>query len=78
MMCLAVPAQIVSIDGLEGHADLHGNEIPICIALVPEAVAGDWVLIHAGFAIQRLDAQDAQQTWSVLSDLELRTTVDST
>jgi len=67
-MCLAVPAQLVARDGDEGVADLHGNRVRVTTLLVPEARVGDWVLIHAGFAIQRLDARAARRTWAVLRD----------
>lgn len=76
-MCLAVPARLNRLDGIEGHADLHGNEIPVCTALVPEAAVGDWILVHAGFAIQKLDPEQAQRTWAVLEDLNNRC-IDST
>ena len=68
-MCLAVPAQLTAQHGDEAVADLHGNRVRINTILVPEAGVGDWVLIHAGFAIQRLDAEAAARTWSVLEDL---------
>jgi len=68
-MCLAVPAQLVSTDGSEAVADLHGNRVKINTLLVGEVKIGDWVLIHAGFAIQKLDYAEAQETWAVLEDL---------
>jgi hydrogenase expression/formation protein HypC len=68
-MCLAVPAQLVSCDENEAVADLHGNRVRVSTLLVPEVKVGDWVLIHAGFAIQHLDAQEAQETFAVLEDL---------
>lgn len=68
-MCLAVPAQLVSCDAEEAVADLHGNRVRISTQLVPEVAVGDWVLVHAGFAIQRLDCQTAEETWAVLEDL---------
>ncbi len=71
-MCLAVPAQLVDQQGQEALADLHGNRLRINTVLVPEAQIGDWVLIHAGFAIQRLNEQDATRTWAVLEDLQDR------
>jgi hydrogenase expression/formation protein HypC len=40
--------------------------MPACLTLVPEAQVGDWVLVHAGFAIQMLDEQDALETWKYL------------
>lgn len=71
-MCLAVPAQLVDHQGEEALADLHGNRVWINTVLVPEAQLGDWVLVHAGFAIQRLSEQEATRTWSVLEDLQDR------
>ncbi len=68
-MCLAVPAQLVSTDGNDAVADLHGNRVKINTLLVGEVKIGDWVLIHAGFAIQKLDYEEAQETWAVLEDI---------
>ncbi len=69
-MCLAVPGKIISAKGHNAVADLHGNEVPVSTILVPDAEPGDWVLVHAGFAIQRLEPGEAQQTFSVIKDLE--------
>ncbi|MCG8511327.1 MAG: HypC/HybG/HupF family hydrogenase formation chaperone, partial [Rhodospirillales bacterium] len=66
---LAVPAQLVDCDHNEGLADLHGNRVKVSTLLVPEAKQGDWVLVHAGFAIQRLDEEEAKATFGVLEDL---------
>jgi hydrogenase expression/formation protein HypC len=68
-VCLAVPALLVEVEGCEGVADLHGNRVPVSTVLVPDARVGDWILMHAGFAIQRLDTVAAQRTWSILNDL---------
>ncbi|MCC6581780.1 MAG: HypC/HybG/HupF family hydrogenase formation chaperone [Phycisphaeraceae bacterium] len=68
-MCLAVPAQLVQCEGHEGVVDLHGNRVQVSTVLTPEARQGDWVLIHAGFAIQRMDAEEAAATWSLLQDI---------
>ena len=67
-MCLAVPALLVELDGDEGVADLHGSRLPVNTLLVPDVRIGDWVLTHAGFAIQRLDAEAAARTWAVLDE----------
>lgn len=67
-MCLAVPAKLVSRSENAGVADLHGNRIEVSTLLIPDAIPGDWVLVHAGFAIQRLTADDAQETWDLLND----------
>lgn len=71
-MCLAVPAKLVKLNDYEGIADLHGNQVPVNTQLVPDSEVGDWILMHAGFAIQRLEEEAAQRTWSVLEDLQDR------
>ena len=69
-MCLAVPARIVALhEADQATVDLHGSRVTISTLLVPEAAAGDWVLVHAGFALERLDAAAAQATFAVLADL---------
>jgi hydrogenase expression/formation protein HypC len=69
-MCLAVPARIVEQqDDETATADLHGNRVRVSTMLVPEAGVGSWVLVHAGFAIETLDEDEAQATFAVLRDL---------
>jgi hydrogenase expression/formation protein HypC len=68
-MCLAVPGQLIEVAGDEALASLHGNKLRISTALVPGAQAGDWVLIHAGFAIQKLEGTDLEETWAILQDV---------
>jgi hydrogenase expression/formation protein HypC len=65
-MCLAVPAKLVTCGNTTAQADLHGNRVEVSTLLVPDVVPGDWVLVHAGFAIQRLSNEDARQVWDVL------------
>jgi hydrogenase expression/formation protein HypC len=50
--------------------DLHGNRVRVSTLLVPEVKDGDWVLVHAGFAIQQLTAETLEETWAVLEDLK--------
>jgi len=69
-MCLAVPAQIKSCQGNDAVVDLHGNRVRVSTVLLPEVKQGDWVLVHAGFAIQQLSEEELQDTWAVLEDLE--------
>jgi hydrogenase expression/formation protein HypC len=67
-MCLAVPAKIESIDGQRAIVALAGNRFEAIVALVPEAKVGDWVLVHAGFAITTLDEKDARETYSLMKE----------
>ncbi len=75
-MCLAIPAKLIECDGGRGTVDLHGSRLRIETLLVPEARPGDWVLVHAGFAIQRLDEAAARRTWALLDDLADRAPVE--
>jgi hydrogenase expression/formation protein HypC len=68
-MCLAVPGRIVACDADQAMADLHGNRVPVSILFAPDVTVGDWVLIHAGFVIQRLEAEAARRSWALLADL---------
>ncbi|MGA3065536.1 MAG: HypC/HybG/HupF family hydrogenase formation chaperone [Tepidisphaeraceae bacterium] len=70
-MCLAVPARLVACRGSNATADLHGNRVEISTVLVPGCKQGDWVLLHAGFAIQTLDEREAQEAWAVVKDLRI-------
>lgn len=69
-MCLAVPAQVISIEGQEAEIDLSGVRRRISVALTPEARVGDYVLIHAGFAISVLDEKEALETLALFEELE--------
>ncbi|MCL2141089.1 MAG: HypC/HybG/HupF family hydrogenase formation chaperone [Dehalococcoidia bacterium] len=68
-MCVAVPALIVSIDGTKAQVDIEGVRRMTSIYLTPEAKVGDYVLMHAGFAIRVLDIKEAQDTISLLKEI---------
>ena len=69
-MCLAVPSKIVSIDeNLMAQVSVLGVERAASLRLVPDAQVGDYVLVHAGFAIQRVEEQDARETLRLLAEL---------
>jgi len=58
-MCLGIPARLVEVrDGL-ATAEVSGVRREVSTALVPEAAAGDWVLIHVGFALSKIDEDEA-------------------
>ncbi|MFB3891741.1 MAG: HypC/HybG/HupF family hydrogenase formation chaperone [Phycisphaerae bacterium] len=69
-MCLAIPAQVEKIhDQRRATVVLDGNRTDVLLALVPEAKEGDWVLVHAGYAITVLDAADAKITYDLLAEM---------
>ncbi len=67
-MCLAIPMELTRKDGLEGSVELEGVRRDVSLALLPEAEIGDWLLIHAGYAIGRLDPEEARETLALLEE----------
>jgi hydrogenase expression/formation protein HypC len=68
-MCLGVPGRIVEIvDGpvAMGVVDFDGLRRQVCLAYTPEARAGDYVVVHVGFAISTVDEEEARRTLAVL------------
>jgi len=68
-MCLAVPGKVATINGSFATVDIAGNHVETDIAMVPEVKVGDYVLVHAGFAIQIYDRQEALQTLKLFEEL---------
>jgi len=68
-MCLAIPMRLVEIDGTTGVAEVDGVSRQVRLDLLPEVSLGDYVLIHAGLAIARVDPDYAQETLSLLRSL---------
>ena len=66
-MCLAFPGKIISVSGRQAVADFDGIRKEINISLTSDAKAGDFVIVHAGFAIQILSKEAA---WEVLKEYE--------
>jgi hydrogenase expression/formation protein HypC len=77
-MCLGIPGRIVKIDDAVkklATVDVSGIKRQVNIACIvneehpPEACVGDWVLVHVGFAMSRIDAEEAAQTLRILTEL---------
>ena len=68
-MCLAIPMRLIEIDGAAGVAEVDGVTRQVRLDLLPEVVLGDYILIHAGLAIARVDPDYAQETLSLLRSL---------
>jgi hydrogenase expression/formation protein HypC len=67
-MCLAVPGKVVECAGEQALVDFQGNRLKVSLVLTPETREGDWVLVHAGFAISQIEEKDALETWSYLNE----------
>src|SRR5680860_653066 len=65
-MCLAVPGQVVSVEERDdtrmAEVDFGGVRKDVCCEYIPDVVTGDYVIVHVGFAIQRLDEESALKT----------------
>lgn len=68
-MCLAIPLKLTRRDGVHGLAAANGVARAVMLDLVPEAVVGDYVIVHAGYAIQILDEQAAAETLALLAEV---------
>jgi hydrogenase expression/formation protein HypC len=69
-MCLAIPMRIVRIDGDRAIAESRGVQSTVNTYLVPDVEVNDWVLIHAGFVIEKLDTEEAERIDKIWSEYE--------
>ena len=68
-MCLGIPAKVVQInDSQEGKVDYLGTKVKTNFTLLEDVKKGDWVIVHAGFAISKLDENEAQETLELLRE----------
>ncbi len=76
-MCLGIPGKIVEITSDEnslmpmGKVDFGGVVREVCLGYVPEAGVGDYVVVHVGFAISKLDEAEAQDTMALMEEVGL-------
>jgi len=68
-MCLALPMRITAIEGSTATIAAEGLEQECSVLLVPEAKVGDYVLVHAGFAISVIDEAEARETLALLREI---------
>lgn len=72
-MCLGIPGKLLEVhkqgDLSMGRVEFGGIVKDICLAYTPEAEVGDYVLVHVGFAISRIDEAEAQETFSLLEEI---------
>jgi hydrogenase expression/formation protein HypC len=67
-MCLAIPMKLIRRDEMSGVAEIDGVEREVSLLLLPDAAVGDYVLIHAGYAIGAIDEEEAQVTLALLRE----------
>ena len=78
-MCLAIPGKIIEIEphdesspmGPFATVDFQGSRTEVCLTMTPQAGQGDWVLVHAGFALNLLEEAEALETWKYLNQVDI-------
>lgn len=70
-MCLAIPGKILKIEGENASVDYGGIRKGANVSLI-DAKVGEWVLVHVGFAIQKVDEDVAHEAYRLLSEVELK------
>ena len=71
-MCLAVPGKIIELqpgDSRPARVEFGGVIRQVSLVFVPEAAVGDYVMVHVGYAISRVDAQEAEHTYKLLQEM---------
>jgi len=72
-MCLAIPMKLISIEGNKGVVELSGVKKEISLNLLNNVEIGDYLIIHAGFAIEKLNEEEANKTlaiWEEIANLQ--------
>jgi hydrogenase expression/formation protein HypC len=69
-MCLSIPAKIVSIEGSMAEVSAGGTLFKAGLHMIENAKPGDYVLLHAGFAIQKISEKEAEETIKLLGEID--------
>lgn len=68
-MCLAVPAKVIEKEGSDAVVEIGGVKRKASLMLLPDVQIGDYVILHAGFAISKLDENEAKETLDLIKQL---------
>jgi hydrogenase expression/formation protein HypC len=69
-MCVAVPGRVERIEEMAAIVDVGGATVRARIDLLPDVNVGEYVLVHAGFALEKMDEEDAQETLRLLAEVD--------
>ena len=69
-MCLAIPAKVISVNYPTAVVSIEDTEYNASIMLLDDVNAGDYIMLHAGFAIQKVDEEEARETMRLLVEIE--------
>jgi hydrogenase expression/formation protein HypC len=68
-MCLSIPAKVIKIDGDTARVSLGGSEYTAGLQVLEDVCEGDYILLHAGFAIQKISEKEARETIRLLEEM---------
>ncbi len=68
-MCLAIPARVAEVNGDQGVVDMGGVRKDVSLALLDDVAVGDYVIVHVGFALNKLDPVEAERTLALFAEL---------
>jgi len=68
-MCLAIPGKVLSLDGNKGIVEIGNIKRRVFMHIVPDVTVGEYVLVHAGCAIQKVDEEEAKITMDIFKEL---------
>jgi len=68
-MCLAIPALVLSIDGDFAQVDFGDARRKVCVTLLPDLKVGEYVIVHTGYAIERMKADEAKKTLALFEEM---------
>jgi hydrogenase expression/formation protein HypC len=69
-MCLAIPAKVISVDGIIARVSIEDVEYTASLLLLDNVNPGDFIMLHAGFAIEKVDPEEAAETLRLLNEIE--------
>lgn len=69
-MCLAIPAEIISMDGDMAKVSIGGTIVNASLQLIEDPKVGEYVLLHSGFAIEKVSKEEAAETMRLLKELD--------
>jgi len=68
-MCLAIPAKVISVDGKSAKVTIEDVEYTASLLLLDDVKPGDYIMLHAGFAIEKVDPDEAAETLRLLNEI---------
>ena len=75
-MCLSVPAEVLEIQGNRAKVSVGGATYSAGLQLVEDVCVGDYILLHSGYAIQKIDPKEAEETLALLKEAALKSSID--